>query len=208
MKPDQIEKVIEQIRLLPNSQVDCGTEQGRDRFFAQLRNHSSTPEMLELPFDWHVTEAHKCLAQIENLISPYSLPSDYLSFLRLYGGVTISNEDSYFASLGFGPMAEEWYPYLAGKVGYYDNGFLKIGTLRFRNPVEYKFMYVFFFLDLGNRIQRYHVIGVSMWNLSELNLQDVFREPRSFSICWSMIADSFTEWLQLAATSKGRFGFL
>jgi hypothetical protein len=40
-------------------------------------------------------------------------------------------------------MAEEWYPYLAGKVGYYDNGFLKIGTLRFSNPIEYKFMYVF-----------------------------------------------------------------
>ena len=124
MKPDQLEKVIEQIRLLPNAQVDCGTEQGRERFFAQLRNHSSTPEMLELPFDWYIMEAHKCLTQIEKLIRPYSLPIDFLSFLKLYGGITISNEDSSFASLGFGPMAEEWYPFLAGKVGYYENGFL------------------------------------------------------------------------------------
>ena len=47
-----------------------------------------------------------------------------------------------------------------------------------------------------------------MWKLGELNLQDVFREPQSFSFCWSMIADSFTEWLQIAATTKGRFEYL
>ena len=208
MKPDQIEKVIEQIQSLPNAQVDCGTEQGQDHFFAQLSKHVSTPGMLELPFDWYVTETDKCRTQVENFIGPYSLPTEYLSFLKLYGGITISNEDSSFASLGFGPMAEEWYPYLVGKVGYYENGFLKIGTLRFRNPIEYGFMYVFFFLDLGNRIQHYSVVGVSMWKLGKLNLQDVFREPQSCSSCWSMIAESFTEWLQIAATTKGRFGYL
>jgi hypothetical protein len=208
MKPNQIEEAIEQIRLLPNVQVDCGTEQGQDHFFVQLSNHVSTPGMLELPFDWYVTEADKCLTQIEKLIKPYSLPADYLSFLKLYGGITISNEDSSFTSLGLGTMAEEWYPYLAGKVGYYENGFLKIGILRFRNPIEYGFMYVSFFLDIGNRIQRHRVIGVSMWKLGELSLHDVFREPQSCSFCWSVIADSFTEWLQISATSKGRFGYL
>jgi len=208
MKSDQIEQVIEQIRSLPNAQVDCGTEQGQDRFFAQLSNHISTPGMLDMPFDWYVTEAHKSLTQIENLIRPYSLPTDYLSFLKFHGGITISNEDSSFTSLGFGPMAEEWYPYLVGKVGYYENGFLKIGALRFRNPVEYGFMYVSFFLDLGNKIQRNHVIGVSMWKLGKLNLQDVFREPQSCSFCWLMIADSFTEWLQAAASTTGRFRYL
>jgi len=208
MKSDQIEEVIEQIRLFPNAQVDCGTEQGQVRFLAQLNNHVSTPGMLELPFDWFVTEADKCLTQVEKLIRPYSLPTDYLSFLKLYGGITISNEDSFFASLGFGPMVEEWYPYLVGKVGYYENGFLKIGTLRFRNPIEYGFMYVSFFLDLGNRIQLYRVIGVSMWKLGKLNLQDVFREPQACAFCWSMIADSFTEWIQIAAATKGRFGYL
>src|SRR5512138_211899 len=115
MELDQIEKVMEQIRLLPNVQLDCGTAQGPVHFFAQLRNHSSTPERLELPFDWHVKETDKCLKQIEDLIQPYSLPTDYLSFLKLYGGITISNTDSCFASLGLGPMSEEWYPYLAGK---------------------------------------------------------------------------------------------
>ena len=208
MESDQIEKVIEQIRLLPNAQVDCGTAQGPACFFTQLRNHSSTPERLELPFDWHVKETDRCLKQVEDLIQPYSLPTDYLSFLKLYGGITISNEDSCFTSLGVGPMSEEWYPYLAGKVGYYENGFLKIGALRFRNPIEDKFMYVSFFLDLGNRIRHYCVIGVSMWELGELNLQDVFREPQSCSFCWLTIADSFTEWLQIAATTKGRFRYL
>jgi hypothetical protein len=82
MESDPIEKEIEQIRGLPNAQVDCGTEQRRDRFFAQLMNHSSTPEIVELPFDWRVTEARKCLTQIENLINPYSLSTDYLSFLK------------------------------------------------------------------------------------------------------------------------------
>jgi len=208
MKPNQIEKVIEQIRLLPNTHVDCGTEQGEDRFFAQLSNNPSTPVMLELPFDWHVTETNKCLAQVENFIKPYSLPVDYLSFLKLYGGITISNEDYHFTSLGFGPMAEEWYPYLAGKVGYYANGFLKIGSLRLRNPIENKFMYASFFMDLGNRIRRCCVIEVSMWKLGNLNLQDVFRELQSCSSCWSIVADSFTKWLQIAANTKGSFGYL
>ena len=208
MEPDQIEKVIEQIRLMPNAQVDCGTAQGQDHFLAQLRKHSSTPERLELPFDWHVKETDKCLKQVEDFIQPYSLPTDYLSFLKLYGGITISNEDSCFASLGLGPMSEEWYPYLAGKVGHYENGFLKIGALRFRNPIEDKFMYVSFFLDLRNRIRHYCVIGVSMWELGELNLQDVFREPQSCSFCWLTIADSFTAWLQITATTQGRFKYL
>ncbi len=207
MKPDQLKKVMEQIQLLPNTLVDCGTEQGQDRFFAQLRKHSSTPERLELPFDWHVKETDKCLKQVEDLIQPYSLPTDYLSFLKRYGGITISNEDACFTSLGLGPMSEEWYPYLAGKVGHYENGFLKIGALRFRYPLEDKFMYVSFFLDLGDRIQRDRVIGVSMWKLGELHLQDVLREPQSYSFCWLTIADSFTEWLQGAATTQGRFKY-
>jgi hypothetical protein len=208
MESDQIEKVIEQIRLLPNAQVDCGTEQGQKQFFAQLSKHVTTPEMLSVPFGCYVLETDKCLAQIEKLIKPYSLPTDYLSFLKLYGGITIANEDSHFATLGFGPMSEDWYPNLFGNVGYYESGFLKIGSLRFRNPIEYGFMYVSFFLDLGNRIQSYRVIGVSMWKLGELNSHDVFREPQSCSFCWSMIADSFTEWLQIAATTKGKFGYL
>jgi hypothetical protein len=208
MKLEQIEKVIEQIRFLPNSQVDCGTEQGQKQFFAQLSEHIATPEMLKVPFNCYVLETNKCLVQIEKIIRPYSLPTDFLSFLKIYGGLTIANEDSHFATLGFGPMSEDWYPNLLGNVGYYENGFLKIGTLRFRDPVEYKFMYVFFFLDLGNRIQRNRVIGVSMWKLRELNLQDVLREPQSCSFCWSRIADSFTEWLQTAANTKGRFEHL
>lgn len=208
MKSSQIEKVIEQIRFLPNSQVDCGIEQGEKRFFAQLSEHISTPDMLRIPFDCYVLETDKCLGQLKKLIRPYSLPADYLSFLRLFGGITIANEDSHFATLGFGPMSEEWYPNLFGKVGYYENGLLKIGALRFRNPSKYGFLYVSFFLDLGNRIQFSHVIGMSIWELGQVNLRDVLREPQSYPFCWSMIADSFTEWLQIAATTKGRFGYI
>ena len=205
MKSERIEKIIEQIRSLPNAQVDCGTEQGQNQFFTQLSKYVTTPELLGLPFELYVMETNKSLAQIENLISPYSLPADYLSFLNRYGGIAISNDDSYFASLGLGPMAEEWYPYLMGKAGHYENGFLKIGALRIRNFIENKFMYVFFFLDIGGRIQQYCVIQVSMWKLGNLNLQDVFREPQSCSFCWSIIANSFTEWLQITADTKGRF---
>jgi hypothetical protein len=208
MESDQIEKVIEQIRFLPNAQVDCGIEQGQNQFFAQLSKHVTTPELLELPFELYVMETNKSLARIEKIISPHSLPADYLSFLNRYGGITISSNDSYFASLGFGPMAEEWYPYLMGKAGHYENGFLKIGTLRIRNFIENNFMYVSFFLDIGSRIQQHCVIQVSMWKLGNLNLQDVFRELQSCSFCWSIVANSFTEWLQVAAITKGRFEHL
>lgn len=208
MESDQIEKVIEQIRFLPNAQVDCGTEQGQKQFFAQLSKHVTTPELLVLPFELFVMETNKSLIRIENLISPFSLPADYLSFLNRYGGIAISSKDSNFASLGFGPMAEEWYPYLMGKAGYYENGLLKIGTLRIRNFIENKFMYVSFFLDIGSRIQRYCVIQVSMWKLGNLNLHDVFRELQSCSFCWSIVANSFTEWIQIAANTKGRFEHL
>ena len=205
MELEQIEIVIEQIQLLPNAQVDCGTEQGEKQFFAQLSKHITTPELLELPFELYVMEANKSLAQVKSLISPYPLPDDYLAFLTRHGGITISSKDTYFASLGFGPMAEEWYPYLMGKTGHYENGFLKTGTLRIRNFIENNFMYVSFFLDIGGRIQQYCVIQVSMWKLGNLNLQDVFRNLRSCSFCWSVAANSFTEWLQIAANTKGRF---
>lgn len=205
MESEQIERIIEQIRFLPNAQVDCGTEQGQKQFFAQLSKHITTPELLELPFELFVMETNKSLDRIRDLISPYALPVDYLSFLNHYGGITISNKDSYFASLGFGPMAEEWYPYLMGKAGHYENGFLKIGTLRIRDFVEDNFMYVSFYLDIGGKIQRYCVIQVSMWKLGNLKLQDVFRELQSCSFCWSIVANSFTEWLQIAAITKGRF---
>ena len=111
----QIEKAIEQIRATPNSQVDCGTEQGQTQFFTQPSDHVTTPELLKLPFELYAMEIDKSLARIRNLISPYFLPADYLSFLNRHGGVTISNKDSYFASLGLGPLAEEWYPHLMGK---------------------------------------------------------------------------------------------
>ncbi len=205
MELGQIEKAIEQIRLLPNVQVDCGTEQGQKQFFAQLSKHTSTNELLTLPFDVYVMETKKSLARIENLISPYSLPADYLSFLKCYGGITISSKDSYFAALGFGPMAEEWYPYLMGKAGHYENGLLKIGTLRIRNFTENNFLYVSFFLDIGGRIQQPCVIQVSMWKLRNLTLQDIFRDLQSCSFCWSTVANSFTDWLQIAANTKGRF---
>jgi len=205
MESDQIEKIIEQIRFLPNAQVDCGTEQGQNQFFTQLSKHLTTPELLELPFELFVMETNKSLTRIENLISPYSLPADYLSFLNRYGGIAISSKDSNFASLGFGPMAEEWYPYLMGKAGHYENGLLKIGTLRIRNFVENNFMYVSFFLDIGGRIKQDCVIQVSMWKLRNLNLQDIFRDLQSCSFCWSVVANSFTEWLQIAANTKGRF---
>ncbi len=207
MEPDQIEKAIEQIRLLSNALVDCGTEQGEKRFFNQLIEHISTPEMLRVPFECHVLETDKCLGQIEKLIKPYSLPADYLLFLKLYGGFTIANEDSHFATLGFGPMSEEWYPNIFGKVGYYENGFLKIGALRFRNPIKYGFRYVSFFLDLGNCIQYGQIVGMRMWELGQLNSKDVLREPQSYTSCWSTVADSFTEWLQIAATTEGRFRY-
>jgi hypothetical protein len=208
METDPIEKAIEQIRLLPNVRVDCGTAQGERTFFARLGRHISTPEMLDLPFDWYVTETDRCLAQIERFIRPCSLPADYLSFLKLHGGVAIPSTGAVFACLGFGPMSEAWYPYLAGTAGSFQNGFLKIASLRFRHPVENKFMYVFFFLDLGDGPRRGRVIGVSMWKLGTLGLPDVLREPQSCPACWSTTADSFTAWIQLAAATRGRFGYL
>lgn len=208
MKSDQIERVMEQIRSLPEAQVDCGIEQGQKQFFAQLSKHVITPDLLDLPFELYVMEANKSLARINNLISPYSLPADCLSFLSRHGGITISSKDSCFASLGFGPMAEEWYPHLMSKAGCYENGFLKIGTLRIRNFIENKYMYASFFLDIGGGIQRHCVVQVSMWKLGDLNLQDVFRELQSCSFCWSIAANSFTEWLQIAANTNGRFEHL
>jgi len=62
-------------------------------------------------------------------------------------------------------------------------------------------MYVSFFLilEMNSALSCYWSVYVE---LGELNLQDVF-ENYSLFVCWSMIADSSTEWLQIAATTKG-----
>jgi len=204
---NRIDKSIEQIRLFPNSQVDCGTEQGSDVFFSHLHKHLSVPEMLDLPFDWYVAETKRCLIEIQDTINPYSLPEDYLFFLKYFGGITISNENYYFASLGFGPMVNEWYSYLIDD-GFYKNGFLNIGFLRFRKSNNDTWKHIDFFLDIGNIIQRNSVIEVFDWKLGNLGFQDLFNEPQTYPQYWSKIADSFIHWLELTANTGGSFNYL
>lgn len=208
MKTNPIEKSIEQIRLLPGTQVDCGTDQGSDVFFSHLHKHLSVPEMLDLPFGWYVAETEKCLREIHDTIKPYPLPKDYLHFLRYYGGITISDTNFYFVTLGMGPMVEEWYSYLMAEGGGYANGLLHIGFIRYKNLNEEEWKYSNFLLDLGNAIKQNSVIELSAWKFKELDVQNIYNKPHSYTEYWSIISNSFTNWLELVANTGGTFNYI
>ena len=208
MSTRQIDESISKIQLMNDVQIDCGTEQGEDIFFEKLSKHSQLPRELYPKFEWYVAETEKCIEEIQGTIKPYSLPDDYLFFLKTYGGMTISNTNFYFVALGMGPMVEEWYSYLLAEGEGYENGFLRIGFIRYRNSKAEKWKYTSFVLDLGSTIQPNSIIELHDWNFGELNVQDFYNSPQSYSSNWSVIADSFTKWLELVANTGGSFGYL
>jgi hypothetical protein len=106
-------------------------------------------------------------------------------------------------------MVEVNYSYIAGDDGYYEGGFLHIAHLWVKKG-DKGYDHHSFFLDLEGAIHRYSVINLPNRKLSRegLGFADVLSNPHAYPNYWIKIADSFTEWLELAADTAGTFGYV
>lgn len=199
-------RAVERIQSVPGAQVDRNFRQGRDAVLAQayyLRTDEGVNNMSVV--GKYITHIQESLAEVHAWVQPYHLPDDYVFFLEFYGGLLIERPRYNLLVLGIGPMVEEWYGFIKGDEGAYENGWLLIASLTLKE--ERIGHYVDFFLDLAGSVHKYCVIGIPTGGISSTNSLQVIRDLDAHPDHWSKITSSFTEWLELAAKTKGSFGY-
>jgi hypothetical protein len=203
-----VKEIVERIRLLPEAFVDCGFRQGRDAFLRQLESRTGKDEAHLV--DVYIEGCRETIAELVQRVAPYDIPDDYIFFLEFYGGLAIIRDDYYFALLGDGPMVEEWYGSVVSdealkEPGKY--GFLSLGLLSFRKG-KYQFQYIDFFLDLAGFVRKHCVIGVGPWGQGTLTSWTILKDVHAHPDMWQKMANSFAEWLEQVAETRGSFGYI
>lgn len=202
----QIKEIVEH-RLSSIALVDCGYLQGRDAVLKQLNARSHQSE--DTKVDLFIKNAQNSIEKIIQISRPHNLPEDYLFFLKYYGGLIIENDNLYFQILGVGPMVEEWYSSVDSEITVSnpgESGLISIGSLSFRSG-KYKYLRVDFLLDLIGHHQKYGIIGIGPWGKEDSTFNDVISDFPASSNMWSVVADSFIMWLDIAAQTQGFFSY-
>ncbi|MBI1881258.1 MAG: hypothetical protein HYR94_24015 [Chloroflexi bacterium] len=200
-----IKEIVDRIKLLPESFVDVSYRQGRDKVLKQLNKRTGENESAWV--DVFIEDSQNTIQKLIQKVTPYIIPDDYIYFLEFYGGLAIESNDYYFSLLGIGPMVEEWYTGIESDDAFPEPekyGFLSLGSLDFRKG-KYKFQHVNFFLDLAGVVQKHCVIGVGPWGEDDPNSFKIIKDIHAYPHRWQRVANSFTEWLELAAETRGIF---
>lgn len=227
-------KAVEQLARLPGAFVDVNYKQSRELFARQLAKRLEVKTVPAETIDHDAQGFQDDIAGLIAKVQPYELPADYLFFLEYYGGLAVWVQGDYrFEIQGVGPMVNDEYgdfaqdnwkeredPLLPGPKG------LIIAHLRLDMDLqkaksrgltpskmtnihkqEVEFMpphWVQFRLDVAGTVQKGAVIG----------LGPAFTEiphPLSYDDgdkrAWRKLADSFSDWLDLAARTGARFGY-
>ena len=139
------------------------------------------------------------------------LPDDYQFFLEYCGGLNIDTDADRFAIHGGGVKVYHWYRYVYDdEDSRCEGGLLYIGDFVVRDQTSPIYSRIVeFYLDLEGSIQMHCVIAVPPWGPTEAvtDFRDILRFPHAHADCWTKLADSFTEWLELAVETRGTFGY-
>ena len=199
-----IKNKVESIRSISGAQVDRNFGQGPEAVLIQLETRSGQKEDMTFVADF-ITDAKGTLRELRELVLPHLLPDDYAFFLEFYGGFLIEATNYNFLLLGNGPLAGEWYPFILGDDGLYENGFLKIGILPFTGKrISQR---VSFFLDIAGVVHPHCIIGIPSWKLEGIRISVILQDLHGHSRIWTRHANSFTEWLGQVATTQGLLGY-
>ena len=175
---NQLYPIIEQIRNVSDARIDCSIAQPRPILLEHLHRHWPywTPDTFELILE----NGARYIKEIEAWVKPFSLPQDYRDFLAFYGGMLLSDDETYHLIMdGVGPMVEEWYGSLMGDDGEFRDGLLRIG---FQEVYDSSGPGALFWLDLAGSIQK----------------EAVFYTLRtSPDKSWQFLAPSFLEFLTI-----------
>lgn len=198
-------EIINRIQLLPEARVDANFRQGQDEILKQLNKR--TGEDASASVVSFIENSQNAIPELTQKVMPYDIPDDYIFFLEYYGGLVIRSDNYFFSVLGIGPMVEEWYGGIISDEAFPEPGkygFLSLGSLNFREG-KYKSQYVDFFLDLAGIVQKHCVIGVGPCGKDDPNSFEIIKDIHAYSHKWRRIANSFIEWLELAAETRGVF---
>lgn len=202
--------VVERLRLFPWAYIDCGFRQGGDAVLKQFQQqYEHYREDKSDTVDKFISTMQNAIADVVKRAAPYDVPEDYITFLEYYGGLEIDGINCNFSIFGVGPMVETWYGYVntadhvlmeSGQLGW-----LSLGRLVFRTGHKYDYQRVLFYLDLAGIVQKYSVIGVGPWGGAEPQELSILSDIHAYSGMWRKVANSFTEWLEQAAETRGIF---
>jgi hypothetical protein len=84
---------------------------------------------------------------------------------------------------------------------------LKVGHLSFRRG-KLKYYHVYCFHDLANNVQQNCVFGVGPFSFENISPETIIEDLQHYKNEWKIMANSFSEWLELVAKSKGAFGYV
>lgn len=231
---DSVIKPVERIRMLPGAFVDVNYKQSRELFARQLAKRLDVATVAAEAIEKDMETLQSDVAELVGKVEPYALPEDYLYFLEYYGGLSVWVQNEYrFEIQGVGPMVNEEYgdfaqdnwkerqdPLLPGPKG------LIIAHLRLdmdlqkakakgllpakminvhKQEVEIvPSKWVQFRLDVAGTVQKGAVIGLGP---NEADSPHPLSYEDGDQRAWRKLADSFSAWLEVAARTRGTFGY-
>lgn len=101
----EIKEILEEIKKMPNTFVDCNFGQGEDI----LRQYFVTEKININQIDLYISNSIKYIDTLQKMFRPRNIPQDYILFLQNYGGLTIHKEASMLNVFGVGPLADVEY---------------------------------------------------------------------------------------------------
>lgn len=216
-----VHSAIKIIQDIPEAKVDRNFGQGDSVLEAQVTAlHGDIAPALK---DEIIQYCQLELSRLIQMVSPYSLPEDYLCFLRFYGGLSIGQVaiDSPLLTLfGIGPATDIYYPHIE-----------EVNEGIARNIEQLYIASIYFPVYDLDRSRRDKSIGESInrspfdkaldlppSNLARriyLDLAGAVQQnsilyknidPRSLKhLGWIKVANTFSDWLELIARDGGRF---
>jgi len=224
---DRIISAGGEIGRLPHAFIDRGIGQGRQAIIDHLdplpasaeRAFATQPRYTLLARETPAQRADRVIAgitaylsELDTWLAPHHLPEGYLFFVAHYGGLAIDDPSYYFDIFGYGPKATARYDIpMDGDQSLYEHGWLAIGMLSLKDEDQRHYgHFVHFFIDLAGDVYRGCVIAVPTWGCYE-NIRDgrvILRDVDAHKECWTRVAESFTDWLEVAAQTRGAFDYI
>jgi len=213
-----------EIGRLPHAFIDRGIGQGRQAIIDHLhplpaaaeRALTAQPRYAPLARETPAQRADRVIADIaaylsemDDWLAPHQLPGDYRFFVAYYGGLAIDDPSYYFDIFGYGPKATTRYDIpMDGDQSLYEHGWLAIGMLSLKGDGQPHFGHlVHFFIDLAGDVYQGCVIAIPTWGCYE-SIRDprvILRDMHAHKECWTRVADSFTDWLEMVARTRDAF---
>ncbi len=201
--------IIEKMESVSGAIVDQHFLQGNEAVLKQLNlRHGNYNEQFVAS---SVEDARARITDMIRGTHPHIIPEEYIFFLEYCGGLSIDDEDYYFSTYGIGPLVEEYYSSIDSDFAmpefHWGSGLLKVGHINFRRG-KLKDHDVYFLLDLANNVQKHCVFGIGPCGWESTSPATITEDLQHYTDEWQIVANSFTEWLELAVKTRGSFGYL